>query len=1413
MPKKFFLSCTAIVAVVLSGIHLNAQAKNLEISESKKEVSNETYEIIHAKKGSQIIGKHLTIIGNKKTNTNISTNTHAITAEGSNTTIELLDGTTIKGTGSSIFFGLVAKDGATLKMTGGTITVSNTGAKFLNSKNAENKLKDIIISSGKGKAPLNFAIVADKDSEITLENLKVSKAMNSVVANNQSKVTISGGSFDAKGASIHALSSSTITLTNNAQITSSDNVGLYAEGSKAKITMTGGNITGKDAALSATKGGHIQVTDVSLKIINSPTFTVNAYNSDTIIELLGNTTISGDGGGLFAKDNAMIKMTGGSINASYIGASFNNSKNAGNKLKDIIISSGKGKSPLSGGVFAYNGSQVTLENVKVTKAMNSVTANNKSEITVLGGSFDATKAAISAYNGSRVTLTNNVQATSSHGTGLHATDSETTIEMTGGSVITEKMTLVAENGGHIKVTDVALTATNDKIGTVVAGGPNSMIELHGNTTIKNAVVGLHAQNSGMIKMIGGTITASKTGAGFYNSKSDENKLENVKISSSNDKEPKITGIGADKESKVTLENVTVTQAKSGIAANNHSKVTVSGGSFEGKTVGVYAGNGSNITLTSSKKGNVQVTSSSSNSKGLYTNGLHSTITMTGGTVTGELALNAENGGHIKVTDVSLTTTNGNGGGAGVDSANSMIELYGNTTIKNATVGLLASNDGVIKMIGGTITASATGVGFVNSKSTENKLENVIISTGKDKNSGNGIRLEKESRLTLKNVKVTQTGNSVIANNRSNITISGGSFDSSYATICAQNGSSITLTDNAQITSYDEAGLYAQDSKSTIIMTTGSVTGKYTALEADIGGHITVTNVALKATNNGSGVAAGAASSGSNSVIELLGNTTISDVKIGIDAQNDSTIKMIGGTITASESGVHLLKNKSNNKLKDVTILNSKDNTLLINAIIARRSAITLENVTVPQAINSIISDNGSQITVSGGSFNAEGAAISAINGSTITLTDNTQITSSDDAGLYAKDSKSVVTVTGGTVQGKTTALSAQNGGRIKATNVTLITADSNGSGAESQDVSSLVELYGHTTIKNAEIGLSSENGGMIKMIGGTVIAENSAFVVNNNGHIDVTDVSVTAEDRGIAFEKSKNNKTSEVNLTNTKLHIKNGTGINANESIGKVNLKNSEIRANVLLVTEASTKKNDFTFTLNADHSVLDGKVSTEKKFKTIFDLQNNTKWTLKTSTNKKSQNEQLLDIAQRVRSDISVLNINDSSIVFEEPTEDHYHTLHIGSGRPNTKKVYNATGKAEIHFNVEWSDSAAVNKQKADHLLIHGDVSGTTLIYITGHLEKNNIKADTSALTSVRGLSLIQVSGKANQNSFKLANGYITISGSPYKYILKAYGPKSNHSKTNTEQNLLGENKNFWDFRLQPVLLDSDSKVKNIVP
>nr|WP_275064709.1 hypothetical protein [Bartonella sp. AU55XJBT] len=271
--------------------------------------------------------------------------------------------------------------------------------------------------------------------------------------------------------------------------------------------------------------------------------------------------------------------------------------------------------------------------------------------------------------------------------------------------------------------------------------------------------------------------------------------------------------------------------------------------------------------------------------------------------------------------------------------------------------------------------------------------------------------------------------------------------------------------------------------------------------------------------------------------------------------------------------------------------------------------------------------------------------------------------------------------------------------------------------------------------------------------------------------------------------------------------------MNANESTGKVNLRNSEIHADVLLITKASAKKNNSAFTLNADHSVLKGRVDFEKNFKTVFDLQNNTKWTLKTSTQEKDADGKLLDIAQRARSDVSVLNLNNSSIVFAEPIEGHYHTLHIGSGKPETKAVYNATGNAQISFNTLWNDSKPITEQKTDRLLIHGDVSGTTLVYVTGHLKKNNIEENNSTPSNMHDFSLIQVFGKANLNSFKLANGYITISGSPYKYILKAYETMSNHSKNNGKQNLSGENKKFWDFRLQPVLLDNNSKVKTVVP
>ncbi|MDN0003361.1 autotransporter outer membrane beta-barrel domain-containing protein, partial [Bartonella henselae] len=107
----------------------------------------------------------------------------------------------------------------------------------------------------------------------------------------------------------------------------------------------------------------------------------------------------------------------------------------------------------------------------------------------------------------------------------------------------------------------------------------------------------------------------------------------------------------------------------------------------------------------------------------------------------------------------------------------------------------------------------------------------------------------------------------------------------------------------------------------------------------------------------------------------------------------------------------------------------------------------------------------------------------------------------------------------------------------------------------------------------------------------------------------------------------------------------------------------------------------------------------------------------------------------------------------------------------------------AKIYFNTEWSDGLEKEQQKTDRLFVHGNVSGTTTLYFKNLSKNEETKEESAVPLNTRGLSLVQVSGKAEENSFKLANGYTTIGGLPYKYTLNAYGPTSNRGKANAEQ------------------------------
>ncbi|WP_375654664.1 autotransporter outer membrane beta-barrel domain-containing protein [Bartonella sp. CL46QHWL] len=1436
MCKKSLLSCTAVIAVMLLNTHLNVYAETLEVSGEKKEVSNTTYEIINAKDNGEITGTHLTVVGNK------DTDIYAVTADGLGSAITLLQDTAIKGTDFDIRLGLNAKDGATIKMTGGIITVSEIGAFFENSMNDKNKLEGVTISSGKDDHFMDKGINADNKSKVTLENVTVTQANTSIFANDHSEVTILGGAFDGELKGISATEGSAITLTYSAladnkkgsvQVTSSHGDGLYANGAQSTITMIGGSVTGENTALLAENGGHIDVTDVTLKKDGTGIGAI-ANDVDSTIELHGNTVINDAVIGLYATNGSTITMTGGTITAFETGAFFNESKSDKNKLENVTITyantsisdqdklenvktsdneldpgweselENEKEEFLFTGITAFAGSHLTLENVTITQADTSISAEDGSQVTILGGAFDGEYTGLSVMNGSFITLANSkegsVQVTSSNGDGLYADGLLSTIIMMGGTVTAGNRALFAQKGGYIKVTDVALTTMDGNGNGAASTDPYSFIELDGETTITNAINGLDAENSGVIIMTGGAVTAKS--AALFTMNGGYIKVTDVALTTMDG-----NGYGAastDPESLIELDgNTTINNAFIGLYTENSGNIAMAGGTVTATNMALLAKSGGHIKVT-----DVALTTMDGNGYGAATSdpeslielhgkttinnafiGLYTensgTITMAGGTVTAtNMPLFAKSGGYIKVTDVALTTMDGNGYGAATTDPDSLIELDGKTTINNAFIGLNTENSGTITMAGGTVTA--TNMALLAKSGGHIKLTDVALTTMYGNGYGAATSdpeslIELDGKTTINNAFI-----GLNAENSGTITMAGGTVTATNMALLAKSGGHIKLTDVALTTMYgngygaattDPDSLIELDGKTTInnafiglnaensgaiTMAGGTVTATNMALLAKSGGHIKVTDVALT-TMDGNGY--GAATTDPDSLIELDGKTTIDNIFIGLNAENSGTITMAGGTVTATNMAL-LAKSGGHIKVTDV--------------------ALTTKNGNYGAAAT----DPESLIELYG------------------KTTINNAVT-----GLDAENSGTII-MTGGTVTAKTMALFAMNGGHIKVTDVALTTMDGNGYGAAASNPYSLIELHGNTAISNTFIGLYAENGGTIKMNGGTVAAKGSAFVLKNSGYIDVTNVSATAENSGITFDKSEDDNALEINLTNTKIRTENSIGINADQSIGIANLKNSEISADILLAAKASTKENNFAFTLNANHSVLKGRAKIAENRTVRFDLTNKTTWILKTSTKETDDDGKLLAIAQRSRSDISVLNLNDSSIVFNGPVEDHYHTLHIGSGIPNILAVYNASGEAEIHFNAIWSDGVAIDAQKTDRLLIHGDVAGTTTVYVKNVSGDKESVENASDPSNIGGLSLIQVSGEAKEDSFKLKNGYTTIGGTPYKYTLTAYGPVSSYGKANANQNLFDEkDKDFWDFRLQPEFFDPDSKVRAVVP
>ncbi|WP_273723973.1 autotransporter outer membrane beta-barrel domain-containing protein, partial [Bartonella sp. AU18XJBT] len=257
-------------------------------------------------------------------------------------------------------------------------------------------------------------------------------------------------------------------------------------------------------------------------------------------------------------------------------------------------------------------------------------------------------------------------------------------------------------------------------------------------------------------------------------------------------------------------------------------------------------------------------------------------------------------------------------------------------------------------------------------------------------------------------------------------------------------------------------------------------------------------------------------------------------------------------------------------------------------------------------------------------------------------------------------------------------------------------------------------------------------------------------------------------------------------------------------------LNDTKISGDLLIKAEK-----DSSLLVQAYSSTLTGGARIEDSSRVDLQLKNGSTWYL---TKPKYQGLEEEDVTF---SSLSTLSLQDSTLVFEKYVSQDYQTLYIENkiydevdiyalddvdqtaGRDEVyNKVYSAEGNSRIKMSTFMNHDGSFDSQKTDRILIYGDVLGTTLI----GMEKFQKISDKKVIDeSHQSVSIIQVFGKAKEDSFKLLNDYVAINGFPYQYKLRAYGPGSSSGKANPENRLVEGQEDFWDFRLESVYISSE--------
>ncbi|PIT68207.1 autotransporter outer membrane beta-barrel domain-containing protein [Bartonella tribocorum] len=312
-------------------------------------------------------------------------------------------------------------------------------------------------------------------------------------------------------------------------------------------------------------------------------------------------------------------------------------------------------------------------------------------------------------------------------------------------------------------------------------------------------------------------------------------------------------------------------------------------------------------------------------------------------------------------------------------------------------------------------------------------------------------------------------------------------------------------------------------------------------------------------------------------------------------------------------------------------------------------------------------------------------------------------------------------------------------------------------------------------------------------------------------NIEDSTIKATGNKHGVHFEMGEENnvyKQGFVFLKKTVFEIPAGTAIHSHNSQSYIGVtEGTKIYGDLLLTAEKGG-----TVAILADASSLIGGTRVDEDSIAELYLTRGSKWFL---TRRREIDSH---VTNRTSSFISFVKLSDSFIAFETPMFQEYQTLYVGKGE---KEVYTAQDRVDIYLNTHLRSDGLLDHKKTDRLLIQGDVSGKTTVYVQFIVEDQGKIEETGE--NAHSISLIQVSGKAAEDSFQLDRAYIALEGLPYQYYLHAYGPASSFGPAQTSHRLVEGEGDFWDFRLeskyiQPalgmsVIPHSELKIREVVP